>query len=86
MSFVQVPYISQHISSLDSVSFLDEEAWGLRQDENGSEEDESRGDHLHGEGDAPLAGGGAGDIGVHDVVRPVTEEGGELIVDLIETD
>ncbi len=65
---------------------FDQETGGFREDEERGENEKGGGHHLHGEWDLPLPTLGRGDVFVDDVVAPVTDEGGELVVDLVDTD
>lgn len=71
---------------MSGVGFLDEETRGFGEDGERGDDQEGGGDDLHGEWDLPLAGGGARDVFVDDVVAPVAEKGGELVVDFVDAD
>ena len=81
-----MPNIRQYFPRFELIPFLNQKAWGLGEDEDSGEEQERGGDELHSEGNLPLSGLGTGNILVDDVIAPVAEQGGELIVDFVDSD
>ena len=86
MLYRQMSHVRKDFPGFICSGFLDEEAWGFREDEEGSEDEEDGGDDLHGEWDLVLSDRGAWDVFVDDVIAPVAEERGQLVVYLVDAD